>query len=321
MFLHSVVITGLALVIVAEAAAGEPLVDAPFTEEATRQSARAAATSVGIPASTVELIRIGSNAVFRIDGDTIARVAPRLDLLSNAQLQIDVARWLEDVDFAAVRSVHVDQPIVVGSHVVTLWRSACEGEVYAPIADVARIIRDLHKLPEPAGIDLPDLVPFGPPDAALPTFDGLAPADAEFLRKRLDWSRRSFADLPFVLEPGVIHGDANVGNVLLDDGGEAVLIDLDSFSRGPREWDLIQTAIFADRFGWHSAQEYRTFVEVYGYDITTWAGYEDLALMREVSMTRWIGEKAATSDAALKEATKRIAAIRSGGSRRDWGAY
>jgi hypothetical protein len=43
--------------------------------------------------------------------------------------------------------------------------------------------------------------------------------------------------------------------------------------------------------------------------------------MREVSMTRWISKKAATSDAARKEATKRIAAIRSGGSRRDWGAY
>jgi hypothetical protein len=34
--------------------------------------------------------------------------------------------------------------------------------------------------------------------------------------------------------------------------------------------------------------------------------------MREVSMTRWISKKAATSDAARKEATKRIAAIRSG---------
>ncbi|MEJ3652050.1 aminoglycoside phosphotransferase family protein [Actinomycetes bacterium KLBMP 9759] len=274
-----------------------------------------------MPVRTVDLIRIGTNAVFRINGDTIARVAPRLDLLTNAQLQIDVAGWLENVGFPAVRAVHVDQPIIAGAHVVTLWRSACEGEVYAPIADVARIIRDLHKLPAPVGIDLPDLVPFGPPDAELPTFEGLAPADAEFLRERLDWARRTFADLPFALEPGVIHGDANVGNVLLDDAGEAVLIDLDSFSRGPREWDLIQTAIFADRFGWHTAEEYRTFVEVYGYDITTWAGYEDLALMREVSMTRWISKKARTSDAARKEATKRIVAIRSGVSRRDWGAY
>jgi aminoglycoside phosphotransferase (APT) family kinase protein len=51
------------------------------------------------------------------------------------------------------------------------------------------------------------------------------------------------------LEPGVIHSDSNVGNVPIDDNEAAVLIDFDSFSRGPREWDLIQTAIFADRFG------------------------------------------------------------------------
>ena len=79
---------------------------------------------------------------------------------------------------------------------------------------------------------------------------------------------------------GVIHGDANVGNVLLDERGQAVLIDLDSFSMGPREWDLIQTALFYDRLGWHTEEEYRTFVEVYGYDIMQWDGYETLADMR-----------------------------------------
>jgi hypothetical protein len=43
--------------------------------------------------------------------------------------------------------------------------------------------------------------------------------------------------------------------------GQAVLIDFGSFSIGPREWDLIQTALFADRLGWHIAEEYRAFVE------------------------------------------------------------
>jgi len=52
-----------------------------------------------------------------------------------------------------------------------------------------------------------------------------------------------------------------------------------------------------------------------------WDGYEDLALMRELAMTSWISKKAATSEGAAKGATKRITAIRSGGSRRGWGAY
>ena len=106
-----------------------------------------------------------------------------------------------------------------------------------------------------------------------------------------------FPTLDFPLGVGVIHGDANVGNVLLDEHGQAVLIDLDSFSIGPREWDLIQTALFADRLGWHTEEEYRTFVEVYGYDITQWDGYETLADMREVAMTAWLSRKAA-DDAA-----------------------
>jgi len=103
--------------------------------------------------------------------------------------------------------------------------------------------------------------------------------------------------------------------------GQAVLIDLDSFSIGPREWDLIQTALFADRLGWHTAEEYRSFVEVYGYDIMKWDGYETLADMREVAMTAWLAKKAATDEKAAAEVHKRITAMRTGGSRRDWGAY
>ena len=40
------------------------------------------------------------------------------------------------------------------------------------------------------------------------------------------------------------------------------VFDLDSFAVGPREWDLVQTALFYDRLGWHTREEYRTFVEV-----------------------------------------------------------
>jgi hypothetical protein len=43
--------------------------------------------------------------------------------------------------------------------------------------------------------------------------------------------------------------------------------------------------------------------------------------MREIAMTTWIAKKAATSAGAAVEAAKRISAIRTGGSRQDWGAY
>ena len=41
----------------------------------------------------------------------------------------------------------------------------------------------------------------------------------------------------FALPPGVIHGDASIGNVLRDRHGHPVVIDLDGFARrGNRTW-------------------------------------------------------------------------------------
>lgn len=59
----------------------------------------------------------------------------------------------------------------------------------------------------------------------------------------------------------------------------------------------------------------------FGTDITEWPGYSDLADMREIVMTSWLSKKADTSPAAAAEAVKRIDAVRTGGSRRDCGAY
>jgi aminoglycoside phosphotransferase (APT) family kinase protein len=292
-----------------------------FTENAARRALTTAGQRAGIASSRAEIIRLGSNAVFRLSADTIARVAPSLGDAATAAKQIAVSRWLVSVDYPVVRAIDVDQPIEADGRVVTFWESIAPDTAYAPIDQVAELIRRLHHLSPPPGLDLPTLRPFGRADDPTPRFDGLDPADVEFLRHRYRLAREAFDAMTFPLGTGVIHGDANVGNVLLDEQGQAVLIDLDSFSFGTREWDLIQTALFADRFGWHTAEEYRTFVEVYGYDITKWDGYEQLADMREVAMTAWLSKKAASDEKAAAEAHKRITAMRTGGSRRDWGAY
>ena len=68
--------------------------------------------------------------------------------------------------------------------------------------------------------------------------------------------------LEFVLPAGPVHGDASIGNIIRRQAdGVAVLIDLDGFASGPREWDLVLTAMYFERFGWHTAQEYREFVD------------------------------------------------------------
>lgn len=291
------------------------------TEHAALRAVRRACETVGLGVDSAELMRLGSNAAFRIDPDTIARVAPSLAHRANVQKQIDVARWLEAAGFPATRAKAVAQPVEAEGRIVTFWESVAPQTVYARIGEAAALIRRLHALTPPVSLVLPSICPFGAESDPLPQFAGLPVVDADYMRSRIEWARSAFSTLPYALPAGVIHGDANVGNVLVDTSGQAVLIDLDSFSIGPREWDLIQTALFYDRLGWHTREEYGTFVDVYGYDVMQWEGYETLADLREIAMTSWLSKKAADSEAAAAEARKRIAAIRTGASRRDWGAY
>ena len=291
-----------------------------FTEALARRALTQAGRRASLPAEPAELIRIGSNAVFRIGEGLIARVAPPSASLANAQKQIRVARWLKDAGYPATRAVDIEQPIEADGCVITFWESVAPGTTYAPIDDVARLIRQLHELPTLADLDLPEIQPFGPIDGDLPAFDGLPHEEADFLRGRIKWARATFPTLPFALPRGVIHGDANVGNVLVDLSGRPVLIDLDSFSTGPREWDLIQTALFAKRLGWHTWAEYEEFVRIYGYDLTEWSAFGELADMREVAMTSWLSRRATASESTRVEAVKRIRDIRDGEKRHGWGA-
>ena len=106
-----------------------------------------------------------------------------------------------------------------------------------------------------------------------------------------------------------------------DRQGAPVLIDLDGFAVGPREWDLVLTAMYYDSFGWHTREEYEDFARVYGYDIRQWPGYPVLREVREFVMVAWLIQKAAEDARAAAESTKRIAALRTGASRMDWQPY
>jgi hypothetical protein len=93
---------------------------------------------------------------------------------------------------------------------------------------------------------------------------------------------------------------------------------LDGFAVGPREWDLIQTALYFDHYGWHTREEYETFTSVYGYDIMRWPGYRMLANVREFIQVTWMIQKAKESEKSAAEARKRVDALRTGASRKDW---
>ncbi|OJF10422.1 hypothetical protein BG844_32255 [Couchioplanes caeruleus subsp. caeruleus] len=279
----------------------------------------AAASRLGICSDDAELIRIGSAAVYWLSSRTIvARVSRSLDLLPVAVNEIAVSKWLAGAGVPAVVALEVAQPVVVGEHVVTFWESVSDREAYGTTSELGRLLRALHQLSVPQGITLPELRPFDRLEARIRSALALNETDREFLLRRTRELFAAYERLEFPLGVGVVHGDASVGNVLRTWTGTAVLSDLDGLAHGSREWDLLLTAMFFERYGWHTDDEYRAFVDTYGVDVMQWDGYKVLADTRELSMVAWLSQNVAASDSARQEFAKRIHALRTDGSRRDW---
>jgi Ser/Thr protein kinase RdoA (MazF antagonist) len=294
---------------------------AALTKETAHQALGRACEKVGVDPAGAELVRLGSNAVYRLAEPVIVRIGRDGESVEDARRQILVARWLEREGYPANRALHIDQPVDVSGHIATFWESVSERSEYADIRQVADIIRRFHDLASPGDLSLPEKRPFDELDSRLAHAKILDSSDADFLRFRIGELHTQYEALEFALPAGVIHGDANVGNVILSRDGNPVLIDLDSVCVGPREWDLVQTALFFERFGWHTADEYNTFVEVYGFDIMKWVGYRVLADYREIAMTLWLCGGADDDERAAAEVRKRVQSIKSGGNRRDWAPF
>jgi aminoglycoside phosphotransferase (APT) family kinase protein len=267
-------------------------------------------------------LRIGSNAVYRLSTSVIVRISRIGVDVDGARRTVEVARWLESVGYPSVRAIDVGQPIVIDGRAVTFWRAVSDdGDEYASVGEVARVLLELHRLVAPGDLNLPPLEPFEKAAHRIEANDWLSSTDRAFLIETLAEMRQSYGEVDFVLSQGVIHGDANVGNVLHDSDSNPVVIDLDGFAIGPREWDLALTAIYYDSFGWHTREEYETFVRVYGFDIMKWSGYPAMRAVREFLMVPWIVQKAGESPRLAAEARKRISALQTGASRKDWEPY
>ena len=213
------------------------------------------------------------------------------------------------------------QPVVAGDRVVTFWELVTERAVYGTVDELAALLRWLHGLQPPSSLVLPELRPFGRVELRIAQAE-LSEGDRRFLRDRLADLRARYAALEFVLPAGPVHGDANVGNMLRrQTDGVAVLIDLDGFAAGPREWDLVLTAMYFERFGWHTAEEYAAFAEIYGFDVMAWPGYAVLADIRKLTMVTWLAQNAGESPEIAAEIAKRVADLRSGPGHRDWAPF
>jgi aminoglycoside phosphotransferase (APT) family kinase protein len=262
-------------------------------------------------------MRRGSNTVFRLTDPVVVRIAGSAEGVAGAHRAVAVARWLKAEDYPSARLLPVGQPIIVNGNAVTFWEAVSpDGNEWGSTRQLAELLVKLHELDPPSGLSLPETSQFATAEARIASSTWITGKDRELLTDGLTDLRQRFAGLDWQLTTGVVHGDASVGNVLRGHEGRPVFIDLDTVSIGHRELDLVPTATYFDRFGWHTREEYAEFVRAYGWDIMDWSGYPVLRELCELLMVTWAVTQAEGSERARAEASKRIASLR--GGHRDW---
>ncbi len=281
---------------------------------------REAGTAAGLDIANAQPFRQSENALFRLPGRVIARVS-RPGQQVAAQREVRVAHWLEASGINAVQVVpDVAQPVEVAGRAITFWQELPPHEHGTPV-QVAAVLKQLHALPPPTDFELGQIAPFVRLEERIAAAAVLSDADRSWLRERLTELRQRWANLPRGLPWCVIHGDAWVGNVVAADDGTVRLLDLERTSFGPPEWDLVHTAIKWRSFGWITAEQYAAFCDVYGHDVTSWAGFELLRDIREFRMTTMAVQAASARLALRGQAEHRLACIRGAYGVRPWSGW
>jgi aminoglycoside phosphotransferase (APT) family kinase protein len=289
---------------------------------ATRGVLEKACDAVGLDASDAVLLRLGENAIYRLArAPVVVRIARTMNYWGDACKEVAVAKWLAAHRVPAVTVAGpVEQPVEAAGHPVTFWRYI-DGRVAArhEISVLGTLLRQLHALPEPTGFRLPALDILGRVEervdaASVPT------SDKTFLLHRLSELRAQLATLRWRLAPTVVHGDAHDHNVMIEDG-HPLLIDFERFAWGQPEWDLAVTATEYLTGGWWTAEEYATFADAYGFDVTEWDGFSVVLAVNELKMTTWIMQNIDESPEIAEEYATRMHTLRTGRVDRPWRPY
>jgi hypothetical protein len=277
----------------------------------------AAARIAGLDVTGADLIRDGSNVMYRLPGGVVARIG-QPGSQNTAEREILVSRWLTKSGLPVVQALaDVPQPVVISGRPVTWWKLLPAHRPATP-AELGVVLSLFHALPAPEEPKLPEHDPFAHLDQRITDAPGMDDDDRAWLRGHLAQLRRRYRDLAAPGPDGVIHGDAWQGNVAVPDSGPPVLLDLEMVSLGHREWDLIQIAVDYTDFARITPEEYHSFVTAYGgYDVTAAPGYRTFADIQEL---RWVCFAISKADArpdAANQVQHRIACIR-GDRPRPW---
>lgn len=291
---------------------------APLTSDSARQALDEACATAGLRVGPVELVRFGENALFRLPSlKLVARVGRSTDA---AVKEVHVSHWLNEHGLTSSKLASIDsQPLVCSGYPVSFWHLIRESAVPPSSTDLGKILRTLHDLPHPTGFQLPRFEPMSKVEKRLHDLrDAFDRSTIRSLISRREHLLGQLGTIRFDLDEGPIHGDAHRGNLMRTVGGSVVLIDLEDFMYGPREWDILVEASRFRPFGWASEEDYRSFCVAYGCDVMTWPGYETLLAARQLNMTTWLMQRHGESPEVDKEIRRRIRDLLSGDVGRAW---
>ncbi|MBF6171300.1 aminoglycoside phosphotransferase family protein [Nocardia blacklockiae] len=287
------------------------------TEDEASAALRSACLKVGLDPTDAELLRRSENVIYRLRGDVVVRIS-RPGQQAAALREVVASQWLEASGVDAVQVVlGIEQPVDVDGRAVTFWRELPPHHHGTP-AQVAGALKKLHSLTPPTAFDPGMVAPFVRLEERIDRANFLPDDDRHWMREHLAELRQRWDELPTGLPWCVIHGDAWGGNVVAADDGRVILLDLERTSLGPPEWDLVHTAIKWSSFGWISAKQYGEFCDVYGYDVTTWEGFELLRDIREFRMTTMAIQRATENSNQTEQALVRLACISGSRGLRPW---
>lgn len=219
-----------------------------------------------------------------------------------------LTRWLHEQGVPVTAPAHREL-IDDGPRVASVWTHYPHHPTQEPApADLGALLGRLHRAGE-APVKLPAHDPLASLLVTLEQTRHLPQSTVADLRARAHDLRQAYAELSSRLGIGLLHGDAWLGNVLVDADGRARLCDWDEAAVGPREIDLANLHQGHRRFG-RTSTELDAFAAAYGDDLRDWAGLPVLVAIRDLhTMGAYIRASDGGDQKAAAQLERRISTL------------
>ena len=254
-----------------------------FTAEAMTAALHRIAERLHLPSNDAELLRLTNNAVFALPAaGVVIRISRTQRLRARATKVAALGAWFAETDAPTIRlQPDIDQPVDLDGLAATVWRYLPQQPPPPTVEDLGHVLRQFHRMGPPP-FDLPAWDPIGDARQRISDAEALTDHDRDVLLSWCDRLTPRIAALRDSSQPGLIHGDAHVGNLLRNPAGEPVLCDFDATSIGSWQVDLVAVPVGEARF--RRVGQHQRLAAAYGYDVTKDPHWPVLREARELKM-------------------------------------